>query len=51
MLTRVLLGLEKADKNKRVKFRDGNRFNFRRNNLQIIECKTKKKESKEGNVL
>ena len=43
MLTRVLLGLEKADKNKRVKFRDGNRLNFKRENLKIIECKTKNK--------
>ena len=42
-LTRVLLGLTKGDRTKRVKFIDGNNLNFRRENLKIIECKTKNK--------
>ena len=50
-LARFLLGLEKGDRSKRVTFIDGNNLNFRRENLKVVECKTKKKESKEGNVL
>ena len=37
-LTRHLLGLKVGD-NKRVKFIDGDKLNFRRNNLQVIESK------------
>ena len=45
LLARFLMGLTKGDK-KRVTFIDGNKFNFRRENLQVVECKTKtKKES------
>ena len=43
LLTRFLMGLTKADKNKRVKFIDGDKFNFRRENLEVIEFKTKSK--------
>ena len=44
-LTRVLLGLPKGDRTKKVKFKDGDKFNFRRENLKVVECKTNKKES------
>ena len=42
LLARFLMGLEKGD-NKRVKFIDGNNLNFRRENLKVVECKTKAK--------
>ena len=42
-LSRFLLGLTKADRTKKVKFKDKNNLNFRRENLKIIECKTKTK--------
>ena len=41
-LNRVLLGLEIGEK-KRVRFIDGNNLNFRRENLKVVECKTKAK--------
>ena len=43
LLTRVLLGLPKGDRTKRVTFIDGDNLNFKRENLKIIECKTKNK--------
>ena len=43
LLARFLLGLPKGDRTKRVTFIDGNKLNFRRENLQVVECKTKKK--------
>ena len=42
-LARHLLGLPKGDRTKRVRFKDGNNLNFRRENLQVVECKTKTK--------
>lgn len=42
-LTRVLLGLKKGDRSKRVRFIDGDNLNYRRNNLEVIECKVKTK--------
>ena len=41
LLARYLMGLKKGEK-KRVTFIDGNNLNFRRENLKVVECKTKK---------
>ena len=45
-LARFLLGLPKGDRTKRVKFKDGDKSNYRRNNLEVVECKSKNQESK-----
>lgn len=44
-LVRILLDLKTGDK-KKVKFIDGNNHNYRRDNLQVIECKTKAKNQR-----
>ena len=43
MLARFLLGLTKGDRTKKVRFIDGDKLNFRRENLKVVECKTKNK--------
>ena len=45
VLARFLMGLPKGDRTKRVKFKDGDKSNYRRNNLEVVECKSKNQES------